>query len=545
MDKDQGLYLRLSEDFGGTRFGPFEGVEVALGSGESNDIRIPESFGVAVDHAKVLLQEGRGILITPVAQTTSVYVWKGRATKPSQIATPTAVRHGDSFALVSAQGPRFSVEIDFLPEDVLAKRREFRGRENLTKDAMKKESRRQLILRIMTTGWGQRIGKAWWFVRSGEIFLPRNIFMIAAIGGGWVMGTMAMCSKADGEREVAEIQELLDDANAQTGDDKYYTLKSLYQKVTQLKNFESFFRKNPEFEGKVRKAAGNLYNSVGHAWISDATEVDVARQKRFMDTFDAIESWSVVDQNTRRLLPWANILDPSFSHGDDNSWWGRAKDFEGTKICKRGPLSMTWAQAVHLDLNASLDFWTDTPSNDPVDRLTSLIKASKRVKSFEPDGISETTVLKERRPEGDDSSYCMVVDDGSPDNRDSLDGLKKAFRPGRGGLPDEGSPHLAVAGLMKFFAADIREIDFRKNATIDFRKSLVTGLSAISDAAAREWVQDRAAEAVAAAAVLPCIRATENGGDEEFPAKLVENGYSRINCIILKYVVQNGDVEAE
>ena len=52
-------FLQLSPEFGGTRFGPFEVVEIRLGSDpDQNDITLPETLGVAEQHVKVLRQQG-------------------------------------------------------------------------------------------------------------------------------------------------------------------------------------------------------------------------------------------------------------------------------------------------------------------------------------------------------------------------------------------------------------------------------------------------------------------------------------------------------
>ena len=547
MDQDQALYLRLSEDFGGARFGPFEGVEVGLGSDDSNDICIPESFGVAPEHAKVVIQEGRGILITPVAQTTPIYVWKGRASKPNQISTPTAVRHGDSFALVSAHGPRFFVEIDSLPEEVLAQRRNFRGKENLTKDAMKKEARRRMFLRVMTTGWGQRIGKAWWFVRSGQIFLPRNIFKIVGIGGGWVMGTLAMCSKADSEAELVADQEKLDAEKERTGNMDYITLGQQLSRVTGLRSFEYLLPLEEELAGKIREKAKRLYaRKNAHAWLTNPAKAGSGRLTKFMSNHEQIQEWTKIDEDTRRLLPWAGASGRAFRDNDDNSWWALEKDSEGNKVCHRGPLSMTWTQAAQLGMDTKLDFFAlDLPQEG--DETTKALQTSaRRVQSFDRESITESLSLVTRHPEGTDDSYCRVVEGN--DARDSLSGLESALRSGRGGLPefDPDSHHLSTATLMKFFSADTKGADFSGGAAvIDFRDSLAGGL-ATAESDAIPWVIDRTAETIAAAAVLPCVRRTEFR-DNELPDSLAgENGgYQPIDCILLRYVVEYGDVARE
>ena len=545
MENDHALYLRLSEDFGGTRFGPFTGVEVSLGSGPENQIQIPESFGVAGDHAKVLIQEGRGILLTPVSQTTQVYVWKGRSQKANQISTPTAVRAGDSFALVSSHGPRFHIEVDLLPEEMRSSSMNFRGKENLTKDAMKKEAKRRAFLRIMTTGWGQRISKAWWFVRSGEIFLPRNLFMFAAIGGGWVMGTMAMCSKADSDAEVEVLATEIQDMKEQMGDKDHITLAKQLARVTGIPKLEHLFRREAELGGRVRERAKVLYGrSSTHSWISQPATRQSRRLNLFMDTHEAIQGWSNIDASSRKLLPWANVAREVFMQSEDESWWGKARDSRGDEVCTRGPLGMTWPQATQLGMSAQIDHFTFEQLQDGEETSRALRASALRNTSYDRDQITPDLELDTRRPEGSDNSFCYV-NQGS-DDRDTLNGLRKALRPGREGLPedDTNAHHLPAAALMKFFAADTRGIN--SGTVLDFRRDLASGMAMVEEEAI-PWIADRTAETIAAAAVLPCIRKTEYR-DDELPSELAGDevgSYQSIDCILLRYVIEYQDVVRE
>lgn len=541
MEKDQALYLRLSDDFGGTRFGPFEGVEVSLGSDESNDITIPENFGVTPDHAKVIVQEGRGILITPASQTAGVYVWKGRASKPNQIATPTAVRHGDSFALVSAQGPRFFIEIDLLPEEMLKKRKGMRGQERLNKGALKKEGLRRVLLRAMTTGWGQRISKAWWFVRSGEIFLPRNIFMIAAIGGGWVMGTLAMCNKADAEKELAEIETQLEIEKDRTGNTDVINLGKQLARVTGVQNFETLLMQEKALAGKIREKAKRIYARKNtYSWLTDVQRDGESRIRMFQSTHKDIQSWSKIDPDTRKILPWVGVTERLFRDAEDQSWWALSSDSRGDKVCHRGPLAMTWTQATQLGMDTNLDAFAEEKPQEGEETIKALKKSAKRALNFDRTTITDGLSLVTRLPEGSDDSFCIVVE-GS-ESRDSLSKLEQALRPGKKGLPENERENysLTAATLMKFFAADTRGADFTKTAAADFTSSLATGLSML-DEDASDWVVERTAETIAAAAVLPCIRQIEFQ-DEALPQSFSEGGYQTIDCILLKYVVDYGDI---
>jgi len=563
MDADHGLYLRLSDDFGGTRFGPFEGIEVCLGYDESNDITIPENFGVEEAHAKVLNQEGRGILITPVAQTTAVYVWKGRANKPTQISTPTAVRHGDSFSLVSPQGPRFFIEIDLLPEDVLKSRRSFRGQENLNKDAMKKEARRQAILRVMTTGWGQRFGRIWWFFRSGEAFQPRNIFLMTAILGGWVLGGLTMCGKADADKDNQVLTTQLEDNNNElaqcledlgAGDKKGYTLAAQLDRVLGTKSFkyiERYGTREQDLIGRVRFYGKQLYQRRrDHAWLSDPRGGQKDRLRAFNALVKKVQKWKDLDPATQRILPWAGTLHDAYIQ-DDNTLWGYGKDVRAEDVCRRGPFGMTWTQAYQLELSTQLDLFAEAEEvpTGAEDIYTSLRKSAKRAKGFDRETIPEEPIVLTKRPGGDDDSFCLVVE--GTDYRDDPDQIKKKLRPGRGGLPsyDPKKPQnnalIAPATLVKFFGADTKGTDFR-DLRMDFTDGLADGLGSISEKGEDDWVLDRTAETIARSAVIPCIRRTVFQ-DKKLPKKWSgkSDAYDPLACILLQYVIENGDVEGE
>ena len=103
-------FLQLSNEFGGTKFGPFDTPEVRLGSDPGrNDITLPENLGVAPEHVKVLIQGDGSYIVAPVERSAAVFVWRGGARKPKELSSPIAVNAGDSFALVTPEGIRFFI----------------------------------------------------------------------------------------------------------------------------------------------------------------------------------------------------------------------------------------------------------------------------------------------------------------------------------------------------------------------------------------------------------------------------------------------------
>ena len=114
--KDLAIYLRLTPEFGGTRFGPFEKLETRLGSDpDLCNIVLPESLGVQPVHALVLKQGDTNTIVAPADRAANLYLWRQGERRPSQITSPPALRSGDGFSLVTEDGPRFIMEIDYLP----------------------------------------------------------------------------------------------------------------------------------------------------------------------------------------------------------------------------------------------------------------------------------------------------------------------------------------------------------------------------------------------------------------------------------------------
>src|SRR5688572_3538386 len=106
-------FLQLAPEFGGTKFGPFDQVEVRLGSDPSNsDITLPETLGVAPQHVKLLKQQDDSFILAPVDKSAAIFHFRSGTARPKQVLAPTAIQSGDAFALVTPEGPRFYVQVE-------------------------------------------------------------------------------------------------------------------------------------------------------------------------------------------------------------------------------------------------------------------------------------------------------------------------------------------------------------------------------------------------------------------------------------------------
>ena len=128
-------FLQLAPEFGGTKFGPFDHVEVRLGSDPSNsDITLPPTLGVADQHVKLIKQQDGSFIVAPVDRTAAVFHFRAGSGRPKQVLAPTAVSNGDSFALVTPEGPRFFILLEKDPRAAARSAEEAEGPRSLLQD---------------------------------------------------------------------------------------------------------------------------------------------------------------------------------------------------------------------------------------------------------------------------------------------------------------------------------------------------------------------------------------------------------------------------
>ena len=82
-DDEKFPYLRLSPEFGGTRFGPYEGLEVRLGSDPDRcHIALRADMGVHAEHVKLFRESDRNLILAPSDRTASVFLFRGNGDRP-------------------------------------------------------------------------------------------------------------------------------------------------------------------------------------------------------------------------------------------------------------------------------------------------------------------------------------------------------------------------------------------------------------------------------------------------------------------------------
>ena len=143
---------------------------------------------------------------------------EGRSRNCIPIHVPTAVKSGDSFSLVSPQGPKF---YDWILESSLPKRSKS-GKNPLHEKRLSGESTVQRV----NGGRKQSVqrGQSFWspdphslaqravvFVKSGAIYQPRNIFLGITLLGGYIFGGVTACNSRKTSAQLSTTTTLYKD----------------------------------------------------------------------------------------------------------------------------------------------------------------------------------------------------------------------------------------------------------------------------------------------------------------------------------------------
>lgn len=561
MAQELALYLRLSPEFGGTRFGPFEGAEVKLGSAPAptNDIVLPEALGVASAHVRIYRQQDLGLIVAPVDRTAAVYVWQGRAPKPKQINTPVAVRTGDSFALVTAQGPRFFVELDELPEQV-KKQREAqksamnRARGRLSVAAFKKEGVRQVWVRILSTGLGQMGQRAYTFVRSGAIFMPRNIFMMVGIAGGWIFGGAQRCSSLAQKAEIGDLQAQIKSKDDQIGvlqnlsdaDSPEQEFSSLLVRITGATELGSAIKNDQALLKLVEQKAALLFQNADEwSWLTNPKE-KAARVRFYSQVREGLaKKDGDLDPDTLKIMAWAAALPDLSQEG-----WTALTDSNGEQACAKGVMGLTWRQARNLGLTPALDAYIKGAVSEfegdgsRQARQDALLKTARSVNPPESAGL-EGDFQTELLPVRTGREYCLSLKSDA-DKRDKPSDLVNAVVRHLGKdapfVPEAGESHAVTARVAKWYAADIDTVVFseRKNSGLDLSAGPV-GATLSNMGPQGAWVLDRTAETIARSVVLPCVAVLKHSDNAALKTTFGEGNLPQpVYCLIADWQLRQG-----
>lgn len=538
------LYLVLAPEFGGTRFGPLEGMEVRIGSNhERSHIRVPESLGALADHARLMRQSDRSFILSPADRSAAVFLYKQDGRRAEQVLTATAVQPGDAFALVTPDGPRFRIELGPLPPALVEQRSKGRrGRRGLTVGRFFGEVQRMVLATLYTLSPVALATRTWYYISSGAIWHPRILITGLLMIAGWFGLGMASCSAMRYRHQVGiqeqatlECKKQLNVAGGITTDPTEMDFFQLSGAVLGSKLVGMALADDEELGRRVRQRARQLFRARDddYAWLYG----DPGQARNFRTQRERISKSDKFDEVTRRVLPYA------FAWSDTpNALWSEVIDSQNRAVCGRGYSRLTWRQARNLGMNPlRLDALEQTDIDrvrvDAAERITRLMATwgAGRFPNEEP-------------PPSDLSTDVAVVTQGESvcvhelggDDRDDESSVVAALAAGLGesakNVAPPGDGLGAVTRLAKLYAADLPGNTYggsqKPAPRVDFASGTVS--DSLTDVPGGDWVLDRTAEAIARAIVLPC-RAYTLKGDREQREKTFGTLPEKFTCYVLAF----------
>jgi hypothetical protein len=538
--EDLATYLQLAPQFGGTRFGPYEGLTITLGSDpEACHIVLSAALGVHGEHVQIMRQGVQDMIISPSERTADVFLFKAGQARAVQVNTPTAVRHGDAFALVTEDGPRFTIEVAPLPPELQEQRDQERdrrtGRGRLSADSMGSEMKRQAWTRLLVQGPAQILQRAVTFVTSGAIYQPRNIIMMATLGGGWLLGGTMMCSRGKSRNTLQRVEGQLQECNANvgalSGDEgglDQMGLPTLAGRISGTNRVETGLDLDRKLFARVKESITSIMaNPRAYGWWLDGKD---NRVRNFITWRESVME-SSLDNHIAPLAVWLPMR-----RGRLAGKWAAFSDSEGEQACGRGPLRLTYRMGLNLGLDVQLDGLarTGTSDVDDEDLLPLLQVTAQNAGVPMPE---EMSIL--RSPTRQGASTC-VHQEGADDREAQITILRRLesqIGSDASGVPQSANAQTyAVARVAKFWAQDLTPYARERGGELVFGDASLP--SAVLDGYEEQgrWVLEKTAQTLAQAIALPCILVLDN---PQRATDLLDRDVNPIDCLIMDYKIRN------
>lgn len=549
-------YLELAPEFGGTRFGPFKGMEIRLGSDPgSNDIVLPENLGVLPNHVKLLAQGDGSFIVAPIERTAGVFTYRvGSSAK--QVSSPVAIQGGsdtysaDSFALVTPEGPRFYVLLVQTQAQGKTKQSDFdRAKKRLSGGSLLNEIKRQGLVTFLTTRGGAEIQRWGTFIKTGAIFRPRFLIGGIAILAGWLfaggLGLVACQSAVSSAKAKGDLDECKTNvALLSGGDDDRITLETHTARVLGSGSvstaWRTALRNDADFMEAYRKELAALFLNETRIerlrWVYRRPGSDFAKVRNAM----LRASWP---PELVRVLAYTAALEGT---GDGREWTFLEMDSLGNEACARGPMALTWRQAqqlglreVALDAPLSYQKWSAAGEEDKVAVLTETASSLRGYTA--PDDLGSIY----RRPADNQQDMVCVfngeedapVDPRSRDNTSELiSGLASSVGPSARGMPSLESNTGVQARLLRFYAADYNG----DLSSVDLSRGDAIPSMMLNEAKrVKPYAMDMAAAALAKAVAIPCLARLDNDFADLPIDKTIGEAPEPLDCIIIEGMLRH------
>lgn len=501
------IFLQLSSEFGGTRFGPFQGPEIRLGSdAAANDITLPEALGVLPQHVKILIQSDGSFIVAPTERTASVYVYRG-SSRAKLIATATALAPNDSFALVTAEGPRF-ILVSERPQQEKKPKRPKKPDMIPTKAGLWAEIKRVGFVQVFRTGIGNSLMYAWTMVKSGTIFTPRFIIGFLMLSTGWMAAVMAglaafgsMFALSNTSSQLQEVQgDLAECQTFSVEDSDVYTLT---QAILGDDEWAQSLRNDDEFHQSYLSAIRSISdNRQDYTWVFTSTSSDFTTLKR------AAERDAGLGKPLGRVFSYAAATPGEQPIRD---WFLWRETAPGDRGCGRGPARMTYIQARNLGLTAMPDILESTTGTQAMsqDELRDAILGAPGLTPSDAEAFraaSDEITAVPVGPQGSLSCLHLEGQDDRADARDLVGSLAGSIGPDARGMPGEGANYWITSRLIRYYAAGL-DLGFE---TLSFDGNPPTPKLDAFTSSEKEFIVSNAATLVARSTTIPCMAALDS-----------------------------------
>ncbi len=543
-------FLQLSPEFGGTRFGPFEMVEIRLGSDpEQNDITLPATLGVAEQHVKVLRQQDESFIIAPVDRQALIWLYRKGKGRPKPVTSPVAVMNGDGFALVTPEGPRFNIQIE-KNQQAIAEAAEgsvgpgwpkgMKRPKGLSGRSLTSEIKRRGFAAVFTTRLGNMWMRAWQMIKTGQIFSPVYIVGGLIMCSGWLFAGGAACSalkfnsnKNTYQSQLSNCRDSLGVADDGSGGSDP-TVPDLTRTI-----FEDREWRNTLVADK------NLY-----AAYAAALRVVFAEPSRYRWAYTRKNSpytnFKAALEATGLPADLVRVLAFSAARPGFDREWALVDDSEGAEVCGRGALALTFRQALQLGLteiqpDALMDR-QEAESNDlemQREALDATIKQAGTEFEYRDDLVQSVGA------ELQGGMQCLYVD--GTDDRVDISEVARALQRKLGTsavrrLPREGEQHWIAARLVMLHAHDFKRRDLD---LVDLSTSTAPSVSMATvevKPSRNGYAIREAAKVMARAAAVPCL-ARFDREQTEVPKWFLPKPPMLGSCAILKAYVEYDRLE--
>jgi hypothetical protein len=513
------FFLQLGEEFGGARFGPFSTSPIRLGSDpQQNEITLPEALGVSPQHLQ-LIPQNPGYLLSPSSKTAAVYLFSGGRVK--EIAAPTPIAEGDSFALATEQGPRFTLqeEIGRMPAA---------GQAPAPARGLLAEIRRRGLAKVLTTKLGNQLQSAWTFMRTGQFMSP--IYVVGAMT--MVAGTLYAGGTTCALYQVAQDRDRLasEAGNEGPGISRSNgsgdpTTGQLVASILGQPAWETAISDDTTFRQHLAMSLRRIYaQPEEYAWALETDHTSVAK-------LHAALLSQRVDPATTRVLAYT-AAHPSLGGLDLDFRF--ETDSRGQEVCARGPLALTYRQATQLGL---LDVSVDANVSRVVADSNNLPKLRTRLEQTANEANREVTPANQQLAFAgfQGARECVFVDQN--DERNDIDQLaatlSRAFIRREAQMPTVNQTNGVASRVLTVFASDLTDgFDGLRTdeRSLSVQLELVVGL----DDGERAFLLGRTADTVARAVAIPCLSAMKNRPTPEWAP-----GPSLASCAVLQAYVDN------